>query len=283
MNIFEKLMNVQAEVVATKNEYNSFGKYHYRSCESILEAAKPILQKNKSTILLFDELVQLGDRYYIRATAQFVDCESENKVNVSAFAREDEVKKGMDGAQITGAASSYARKYALSGLLLLDDNKDPDMTNKHGKSGAAGKDDAPPLERPFPEAEGLQSKVGDSDVQMLKSILAVYPKAQQDAYLSSACAKYGVKSMKDFTKSQYVKFREELLKNADAVMKKRLEKIISDFAKKTNTDVKDARQFIESGIGKSIDDINIAEFPMYRDKIQVMYKNLGAGNEATGI
>ncbi len=146
-NIFKKLAAVQSEVKATKDAYNAFGKYHYRSCESILEAVKPILAKYDSSIIIRDDIKQVGDRYYIMATAKFADCETNEVVEVTAYAREEDSKKGMDGAQITGAASSYARKYALAGLLLLDDNKDPDAANKHGK------DDAPEPAQPKPKAQ----------------------------------------------------------------------------------------------------------------------------------
>lgn len=119
------LINIQAELKAPKNAYNIFGKYHYRSCEDILEAIKPLLAKYNCQLYLMDDMVLVGDRVYVKATVNFTD--SEGKTIISqAFAREEETKKGMDGSQITGAASSYARKYALNGLFLIDDNKDAD-------------------------------------------------------------------------------------------------------------------------------------------------------------
>lgn len=127
MSILEKLAAVQQEVKAPKNLYNSFGDYKYRSAESILESVKPILVKNKATILLSDSIEEVGGRIYVKAMAAFYDLESgAAPITVSAFAREPDEKKKMDSAQITGTASSYARKYALNGLLLLDDTKDPD-------------------------------------------------------------------------------------------------------------------------------------------------------------
>lgn len=129
MTIYEKLLEVQHILKAPKGQKNTFGGYNYRNCEDILEAAKPHLYSNKATIILSDELVMIGERYYIKATAKFVDCETGEFVENTAYAREEEVKKGMDGSQITGSSSSYARKYALNGLLDIDDTKDSDTTN----------------------------------------------------------------------------------------------------------------------------------------------------------
>lgn len=116
------LTEIQKRLKAPKSNYNSFGKYNYRSCEDILEAVKPLLGDN--TLTLSDEVVQIGDRIYVKATAVFRDGATETRV--SAFAREAESKKGMDESQVTGTASSYARKYALNGLFLIDDTKDAD-------------------------------------------------------------------------------------------------------------------------------------------------------------
>lgn len=126
MNVYEKLAVIQQELIAPKNQYNSFGKYNYRSCEDILEGLKPCLQKVKAAVTVSDELVQIGERYYIKATATLYDAESSESVSNTAFAREDEGKKGMDVSQVTGATSSYARKYALNGLFCIDDVKDAD-------------------------------------------------------------------------------------------------------------------------------------------------------------
>ena len=133
MSIGEKLLNIQSELKAPKGQYNSFGKYKYRSCENILESLKPLLKKHNMTLTLTDEIQQIGERYYIKATAVLIDLEkTSDTVTVMAYAREEETKKGMDGSQITGASSSYARKYALNGLFLIDDNADSDITNKVG-------------------------------------------------------------------------------------------------------------------------------------------------------
>ena len=125
----EKLFKIQQELNVPKAQYNSFGGYKFRSCEDILTALKPLLKELKCVILLTDELVYIGERYYIKATAKLADIETEEFVENIAYAREEETKKGMDGSQITGASSSYARKYALNGLFGIDDVKDSDTTN----------------------------------------------------------------------------------------------------------------------------------------------------------
>ena len=127
----EKLLKIQTELVCGKNQRNTFGNYNYRSCEDILEAVKPFLKELELTLKLQDELVYIGERYYVKATAILSDGKEE--IVNTAYAREEETKKGMDGSQITGASSSYARKYALNGLFLLDDVKDSDATNEGEK------------------------------------------------------------------------------------------------------------------------------------------------------
>lgn len=141
MNTLEKLAAVQAELKAPKGQFNSFGKYRYRSCEDILEAVKPILKAHGLALVLKDDVRQIGERYYVTATAAVIDPETGERVEATASAREEAEKKGMDASQITGAASSYARKYALNGLFAIDDTKDADATNDHGK----GKDEAPAI------------------------------------------------------------------------------------------------------------------------------------------
>ena len=121
-----KLAKVQAELKAPKSQYNSFGKYKYRSCEDILEAVKPILRDNGMTLTIYDSVELIGERFYIKATATLTDAESTCSTECTAYAREDADKKDMDGSQITGTASSYARKYCLNGLFLIDDTKDAD-------------------------------------------------------------------------------------------------------------------------------------------------------------
>ena len=124
--MLEKLMNIQQELKAPKGQKNTFGNYKYRSCEDILEAVKPLLAKNKCVLTISDELECIGDRYYIKATAKIADIENGETIENTAYARESLEKKGMDDSQITGATSSYARKYALNGLFAIDDTKDAD-------------------------------------------------------------------------------------------------------------------------------------------------------------
>lgn len=129
MNIYEKLSVIQTKLKAPKGQYNDYGKFNYRSCEDILEAVKPLLAEVKAAVVITDNLELIGNRYYVKAKVRFVDIEAEGAsvwIENIAYAREDESKKGMDGAQITGATSSYARKYALNGLFAIDDTKDSD-------------------------------------------------------------------------------------------------------------------------------------------------------------
>lgn len=134
LNVYQKLNKVQTELKAPKNQYNDFGRYHYRSCEDILEGLKPLLKEIGVIVLLSDSVEFIEGRYYVKARAQFVDTDTAEKIEVSAMAREEENKKGMDSSQITGSASSYARKYALNGLFCIDDTKDSDATNESSQS-----------------------------------------------------------------------------------------------------------------------------------------------------
>lgn len=151
--LFEALSKIQKEMKAPKSQFNAFGKYKYRSCEDILEAVKPFL--NGTVLYISDEMVLIGERYYIKATATLRN--GDEAVSVTAYAREEAEKKGMDSSQITGAASSYARKYALNGLFLIDDTKDSDATNEHGNGGGAnGKPKGNQVEQ-------LKDKLGNND------------------------------------------------------------------------------------------------------------------------
>ena len=134
-----KLQKIQQELSAPKNQKNSFGNYNYRSCEDILQAVKPLLNETGTVLNLMDEMVEVGGRVYVKATVTLLESETGRAIaSAVAFAREEESKKGMDASQVTGAASSYARKYALSGLFAIDDNKDSDATNTGGKEPPMG-------------------------------------------------------------------------------------------------------------------------------------------------
>lgn len=129
LKIHQKLAAIQTALKAPKSQYNEFGKYKYRKAEDILEAVKPLLADMGCSLTCTDELILVGSRYYIKATATITDVETGDGVSTTAYAREEEEKKGMDGSQVTGASSSYARKYALNGLLCIDDTADSDTTN----------------------------------------------------------------------------------------------------------------------------------------------------------
>ena len=187
MNVYEKLMTVQTKLRAPKGQYNSFGKYSYRSCEDILEALKPLLAEVGAIVNVSDEIKLIGDRFYVEATASFIDVETGERMIAKASAREAETKKGMDDSQVTGSVSSYARKYALNGLFAIDDNKDADSTNTHGK-------DIKPNMAPV---SGL------SEAQ-LKRLLAIGNKSgfNKDTIVKTVKKLYGCE-LKDMTREQY--------------------------------------------------------------------------------
>lgn len=145
MTIYEKLSAIQAELKVPKDQHNNFGNYNYRSCEDILEKVKPICKAHKTVLILSDDLANIGDRYYVKAKAELIDLESGDFIDTFAFAREEQEKKGMDGSQVTGASSSYARKYALNGLFNIDDVKDSDFTNQETKA-------EPPKRKQWPDS-----------------------------------------------------------------------------------------------------------------------------------
>ena len=140
MALFDSLKAIQAELEVPKNQFNKFGNYNYRNAEDIFAAAKPLCKKHDCILIVKDEVVMLGDRYYVKATARISDIN--DGIETTAYAREELTKKGMDAAQITGAASSYARKYALNGLFCLDDVKDADYNGKHDHGSVAVDPDA---------------------------------------------------------------------------------------------------------------------------------------------
>lgn len=172
MNVYEKLLQVQTKLNAPKNRQNKFGGYSYRSCEDILEAVKPLLAEVKAIILIKDAIVQIGERYYVYAQAFFYDLESKdgtcNMVSADAYAREPEEKKGADPAMVTGASSSYARKYALNALLLIDDAKDPD-TNEYQAEAEAKAAKHPKPKKTEPDV--LDEYVTDAQLEVLERLL----------------------------------------------------------------------------------------------------------------
>ena len=183
MNIREKLAAIQSEMKAPKNLYNSFGKYSYRNAEGICEAFKPYGKKYGLSLVLSDDVVEIGGRVYVMATATLYDTESPDSIGVSAYAREAETKKGMDDSQVTGATSSYARKYALNGLFLLDDTKDPD-TDEYRQQEEKGKAEGKSAGYPSDEAMRKDCE-GYYKGENLKNMLA-YFNADSIANLSKA-------------------------------------------------------------------------------------------------
>lgn len=207
MSVYVKLMNVQQELKAPKSQYNSFGKYSYRNCEDILEAAKPILSKNNSLILLNDNVKQIGDRFYIEATATFVDTESGERIQVNALAREDETKKGMDLAQVTGSTSSYARKYALNGLLSIDDSKDSDFTNTHGKDNTSKTNENATGAQEQPSKSNNTNTISEARQKRLFAISKGNANVVKEVLM-----KHGYTSSKDIKTSEYDAICDEVAK-----------------------------------------------------------------------
>ena len=195
-NVYQKLMEVQSKLKAPKGQYNSFGKYSYRSCEDILEALKPLLNEVGAIVNISDQVKLIGDRYYVEATAMFLDVNTGDTIISRAMAREDESKKGQDLAQLSGATSSYARKYALNGLFAIDDNKDADSINTHNK-------DIKPNMTPV---SGL------SEAQ-IKRLFAIGNKAgfKKDVVEATVKKMFGCEP-KDMTKDQYNTVCERLEK-----------------------------------------------------------------------
>ena len=182
MNLKEKLLAIQKELKAPKGQYNSFGKYKYRSCEDILEAVKPICEKYKALLVVTDEIELIGDRYYVKANATLLDTESEEKISNYASARESETKTGMDLSQITGTASSYARKYALNGLFCIDDTKDADTD----------------------EYKIQEQKIDEKQLAVLQGLFKEMIEGKK--YYDLLLQKYKIKDLKELSYTDYGKF-----------------------------------------------------------------------------
>ena len=199
MSVYLKLMKVQSELKVSRSQFNAFGKYKYRSCEDILEGVKSLLLQHKALIIIRDDIEHIEGRYYVRAIATFIDAETGEKVEVSANAREPESKKGMDESQITGAASSYARKYALNGLLAIDDTKDADATKDAEKN-----DNKPTTTKPTTpkKPEQTKSALSDKQIKRLYTIAKIANKTEEDVkkWIKVKCNK---DSTKDLTRPEY--------------------------------------------------------------------------------
>lgn len=176
----KELIQIQKKLNAPKGQYNSFGKYKYRSCEDILAAVKPLLAETETTLTLHDEMLLVGNRYYVKATATLTSKDGLT-VQTTAFAREEDAKKGMDASQVTGAASSYARKYALNGLFAIDDTKDADSLNTSPQNTQPS---APAHEGLMIEAMGLIDKAQSNEE--LLAIHKKYPELHNNANFMKA-------------------------------------------------------------------------------------------------
>ena len=197
MKIYEQLANVQHELKCNKSLYNSFGKYSYRSTELIMEAVKPLLFSNDLCLIITDSVELIGDRFYIKATATIYNKEGE-QISTTAYAREEEEgKNGMSASQVTGSTSSYARKYALNGLLAIDDTKDADATNTHGVTNDS-------------KATSTNSKANNTTNTykltegQIKRLYAIgYKKGYTREYMNKLVNTKYKKSVEDLTKEEY--------------------------------------------------------------------------------
>ena len=188
----EALQKIQSELKAPKGQYNNFGKYAYRSAEDILEAVKPLLKKYKAELVLSDDIVEVGGRIYVKATAM-LNADGEKAV-VNAYAREPEQKKGMDESQITGTASSYARKYALNGLFLIDDTKDPDTDEyKNTQNNSPVQTNKPAASKAKKDIDPNR-KINAKTVEALEGLIAK-TNSDRDAMLGF----YGIDKLEDMT------------------------------------------------------------------------------------
>ena len=203
MELKQKLLSIQTELKAPKNQFNSFGNYNYRSCEDILEAVKPLCKKGNVLLTLSDTIKHVGERYYVEATATLYDVETDGCISVSAYAREEETKKGMDSSQITGAASSYARKYALNGLFNIDDTKDSDSTNEgEGKHKTSPK----PKAEPKNDYQSQLKELMDNSKDKITGIMIA----------ETIEKKFGKRKANELNETQFLALLEELTNEAQS-------------------------------------------------------------------
>lgn len=197
MSLIEKLSKIQREMKAPKNLYNSFGNYKYRNAEGILEAFKPFEEKYGVALILSDDIDLIGDRTYVRATATLYDLDDGTAIFSSASAREQDSKKGMDEAQVTGAVSSYARKYALNGLFLLDDTKDPDTDEARKES----------------DARSERDKVASQKINRTKAAALMKAIADKGVPIQTIFDQYGVQKLEELTEEQFLSITRRLDKS----------------------------------------------------------------------
>ena len=209
MKFQEKIIKLQTELKVPKNQYNSFGNYKFRSCEDIVEGIKPHLKELNLILIISDEMILLGERYYIKATAKLFD--EANSIEATGYAREEKEKKGMGSAQLTGSTSSYARKYALNGLLAIDDNKDDDSAKKHGKE-LAPKKPASNSKTPPPDKKPATFKQEVTQAQIKYMYTLAGKKGYTDKIKDILIKNYKVSSSKELSKKQY----DEIIKKLES-------------------------------------------------------------------
>lgn len=190
MSIYEKLYKIQGQLKAPKSQRNEFGNFNYRSAEDILEALKPLLQQEKAVLLFTDDVVVFGSRFYIKATVSLWDTEANEHVSVSAYARETDERPKMDAAQVTGSASSYARKYALNAMFCIDDSKDPDAL--------------PPAEKP------REKTITQTEVHQLQKAAD-----KKGVPYTSICGRYGKKDIRTLSEMDFRRAMAVLSKMPD--------------------------------------------------------------------
>lgn len=210
MGIYEKLLTVQQKLKAAKGHYSDFGNYYYRSCEDITEAVKPLLMEVKAVLLLTDEVVTVGGRIYVKAVARLLDVESDGVVEVCGYAREAESRSKFDVAQLTGTASSYARKYALNGLFALDDAKDADAMPQAQQQGEEPADSS---QKPA-NSGGAAKPAAKATSKQLGQLQAMAK--QKGVAVDSIIKGYQLAQLQDMTTAQWAQTMNSLRKRADA-------------------------------------------------------------------
>lgn len=194
MNIYQKLAAIQQALKAPKAQFNSFGKYYYRSCEDIVEAVKPLCNEHKAMLQLTDDVREVGGKVYVMATARLIDLEQDGSIESYGFAREADTKAGMDAAQITGSCSSYARKYALNGLFCIDDTKDADALPPQGEQAK----------------ETTNGKVTAKQVADLQALAK-----KKGVTIESIVTGYKLKTLQDISPQQWAQAMNALQKRED--------------------------------------------------------------------
>lgn len=211
MNLKEKLTQIQVKLKAPKNLRNTFGNYNYRNCESILEAVKPYLDEFKVCLTIDDDIQIVGDRFYVKAIATLLDNESDDRLSNCAFARESLDKKGMDASQVTGATSSYARKYALNGLFLLDDTADTESDEYKKESDAKGKKQAKEMAKGI--VDDLTTK---KTIQPMDALNLEHMCESDSIKIDYLTGSYKVNSLEELSPEQY----SQIIRNWEVIKSK---------------------------------------------------------------